>query len=53
MSDEQRNEETEVEGHYGKSSHPKSLANEEPRDEASSEDEVEGHYGKSSHPKSL
>jgi hypothetical protein len=53
MSDEQRNEETEVEGHYGgKSSHPKSLANDEPRDEAEAE-EVEAHYGKSSHPKSL
>jgi hypothetical protein len=52
MSEEQHNEETEVEGHgYGKLSHPKQSANDEPRDEAEG-DEVEGHgFGKVSHPK--
>jgi hypothetical protein len=43
MSEEQRNEETEVEGHV---SHLD--ASDEPRDEAATEDEVEGHVQKTS-----
>ncbi len=39
MSEEQRNEETEVEGH----THGDRHANDEPRDEAETNDEVEGH----------
>jgi hypothetical protein len=46
MSDEQRNEETEVEGHANKLN-----TNDEPRDEAETEDEVEGHASRVNHPK--
>ena len=54
MSEEQRNEETEVEAHGQKTSHPQKFwASDEPRDEAETDDEVEAHggIGKTSHPK--
>jgi hypothetical protein len=53
MSEEQRNEETEVEGHVHKVNAPKYSASDEPRDEAEAEtdDEVEGHVHKVNAPK--
>ena len=51
MSDEQRNEENEVEGHASRGSAPRASANDEPRDEAETDNEVEGHVHRGSHPK--
>ena len=51
MSDEQRNEENEVEGHAHKANTPRLSANDEPRDEAETDNEVEGHVHKANHPK--
>jgi hypothetical protein len=47
MSEEQRKDETEVEGHGVRAS-----AHDEPRDEAETDDEVEGHGVRASAPKS-
>ncbi|HEY4235708.1 MAG TPA: hypothetical protein VGM45_00045 [Gaiellaceae bacterium] len=67
MSEEQRNEETEVEAHGQRTSGQRVSANDEPGDEVEAhgqrtsgqrvsandepEDEVEGHVSKASHPK--
>ena len=52
MSEEQRNEETEVEAHHRhRVSGTNYSASDEPRDEAETDDEVEGHTFKVSNPK--